>query len=818
MGMRDPMMQTSKRRPSLVPFAAGFMAVGMAVSGGLATRHVVQQQESRLLKRTSVEVGSTLSSAFVGEEASLRVLNGIDGPPSTGALQDFARRPGPLGGPTLAIFTVSTTAAGFALGADRIGSAPVSEVTPQRAAVANRAINSQKMATTVLHEAKASRLVVAVPGPPGQAWATLHESQIEPTTPYAFVPGSPFSELRGSLYVSSTAAPAALLLTTERTPALSRGVLRTVLPVGADSFVFFTKARTAMVGEFAENFAWIVFAAGLLAALLVTTTINVLSRRRYYALRMVEERTSELTTSVADLTATRGELQNILTTGPTLVVKRTLSPPEVTYISPNAQRLFGHPGDAAPDANFFRKNGHPDDLAVFAQALDDISTARKDTASMELRIRDGAGRYRWISLQMVPDTRVDGRVATILMFILDVDDRHRAHEAQREAHALALAANAAKDTFLSRVSHELRTPLNAILGFGQLLEADATTEDQRDSVAQILDGGRHLLSLVNEVLDVTSLESGLLRLTPETVDSAAIVRECVELMGPAADSAYVGLALDEPAEPVRQHVRADAQRLKQVMLNLLSNAVKYNRAGGSVHVAITAAGADSIAIAVHDTGRGIPASRLGQLFVPFERLGAEQTDIEGIGLGLALARQLARAMEGDITVMSTTGAGSTFTLTLPAAASETADSADELSPRAPRTEASRRVVHIEDYLVNLRLVEHTLAKRGHFTVLPAMTGSLGLDLARLHQPELVIVDLDLPDMTGEAVLHELRCGPSTSTIPVVFLSAKAISAEREAGLITAGAHACLRTPITVSELSLVLERALATRPLEEVLI
>lgn len=557
----------------------------------------------------------------------------------------------------------------------------------------------------------------------------------------------------------------------------------------------------------AHSARWFVFGGALLMGLVATVTSHILSRRGDFALRLVDERTAELTEAMAALTATRCELEGMVTGGPTLVVKRTLSPPRVTYVSPNIERLLGHSVASAMREGFFSNQGHPEDVPRFMEVLDKIGSGERLAATLEVRIRNGDGNYRWLSLQVGPDEVCDGRVVSIIAYGIDVDDRHRALEAQRDAHQLAAAANQAKSTFLSRVSHELRTPLNAILGFGQLLDADDVTDEQRESVGHILAGGRHLLQLVNEVLELSTLESGQMRLTVESINPGALVRECVTLITPATDAACLTVSVEDHA--TNYIVRADPQRFKQVMLNLLSNAAKYNRVGGSITVTLKPRSSDAVSIAIRDTGYGIAASRLDQLFVPFERLGAERTDVEGIGLGLCLARQLARAMHGDVFVTSTAGRSSTFTVELPGVEDRQASALDSVAPHAAHGFA-RSVVHMEDNLINLRLVEHTLAKQGSFTVMPAMSGSLGLDLARVHRPELVLIDLNLPDMSAEAVMHELRSRIGTAAIPVIILSAQAISHERKAALCAAGAEACVEAPINIAEFGRIIHDALTT--------
>jgi signal transduction histidine kinase len=253
-------------------------------------------------------------------------------------------------------------------------------------------------------------------------------------------------------------------------------------------------------------------------------------------------------------------------------------------------------------------------------------------------------------------------------FAHDISERRRAEEALRQAKQEAERANQAKSEFLSRMSHELRTPLNAILGFGQLLELEDLTVEQAECVAHMLNGGRHLLGLIDEVLDISRIESGSLALSPEPVDLPAVVRDTVDLVGPLAAARQITVDGPDPGEGGLT-VRADRQRLKQVLLNLASNAVKYNRHGGTIRVGCAPAGPGRVAVAVADSGPGIPPDKLARLFTPFDRLGAEHTEVQGTGMGLALSRGLVEAMGGTLTAESAVGEGTTFTLELPAVGS-----------------------------------------------------------------------------------------------------------------------------------------------------
>jgi signal transduction histidine kinase len=364
--------------------------------------------------------------------------------------------------------------------------------------------------------------------------------------------------------------------------------------------------------------------------------------------------------------------------------------------------------------------------------------------------------------------------------------------------AEARSASLAKTRFLSRTSHELRTPLNAILGFAQLLETDLQRSPQASQVEQILIAGRHLLSLIDEVLDIARIESGDLKLELEPQPLDALSEEVVELLRPLADRRTVSLHL-APTLAGRVAL-GDRQRLRQVLINLVSNAIKYNRPGGEVRIGVRQTG-EQVWLTVADTGPGIAAERLPRLFSPFDRLDAEGSGIEGTGLGLAVSRQLMRHMGGEIDVDSEPGRGSVFSLRLAPArgGSDAGPALRETSGRVPPppAEGPRSALVIEDNESNLALMRALMARRPHWRLRTARDGASGLADARAHPPSLILLDLHLPGLGGAAVLAALRADPMLRETPVVIVSADALPTTVEQ-LRALGATDYLTKPIDVA--------------------
>ena len=609
-------------------------------------------------------------------------------------------------------------------------------------------------------------------------------------------PNSPFRELRGAVYAAEEPDPAKLILTTEDRLPMTGHVERVRFPVGADEWTLLVAARGSLVGEFAQWAPLILLGVGLLAAALAAAAVETQTRRGAFAQATVDVRTAELED-------TRRFLERLFAAGPTAVLR--LNPGDgdgqVAYVSPNVERVLGVDLEEIITAGTFEEWVHPDDLALVRETGARLS-AGEACDDIEFRLRQPDGSYRWVSALWMEDHAETGGRQPVVVYLNDITARRRSEEEIRKAQQASEAANRSKSEFLSRMSHELRTPLNSVLGFGQLLEIDPMTPEQRESVEQIMHAGRHLLGLINEVLDITRIESGKLLLSSEPVHVADLVRDAVDLIRPLADQRQINVVSDRDGMN-GHYIYADQQRAKQVLLNLLSNAVKYNRQRGTVAISCFAPDDTRLCISVTDTGPGIRADQMDKLFAPFERLDAAQTDVEGTGIGLTLSRYLTQAMGGTLDVESVTEQGSTFSVTLPAAEAPVRRF-ERLydgngTAEVPNGGLRRKVLYIEDNAANLTLVKRILDRRPDIDVVAANQGSLGVELATKLQPALVLLDLHLPDIPGEQILHRLRSDRATSSIPVAILSADATIGQAQR-LLAAGAVAYMSKPLDVAEL------------------
>ncbi|KQN65279.1 histidine kinase [Duganella sp. Leaf61] len=450
------------------------------------------------------------------------------------------------------------------------------------------------------------------------------------------------------------------------------------------------------------------------------------------------------------------------------------------------------------DMTFIRKDGSRLPVSMSVSALRDAgqniigyllmgtdNTARKQ-AEREQALLDQRLREQQLALQ---DTNVE----------------------LEAARALAEKANLAKSEFLSAMSHELRTPLNAVLGFAQLLASDKpppTTSQQR-SLDQILKGGWYLLQLINEILDLAMIESGKVTMSQESMGLAEVLKDCQTLITPQAEKRGIRLFFAAMSEPY--YVHADRTRVKQVMINLLSNAIKYNRRGGMVIVECARAEGARVRVSVTDTGAGLNAEQVEQLFQPFNRLGQEEGAEEGTGIGLVVTRQLTELMGGAIGVFSEVGVGTTFWIELAASSEPVLEiPASDLAPAAAVGAGAplKTLLYIEDNPANLSLVEQLVLRRSDLKLLTAIDGYAGIELARTYQPDVILMDINLPGISGFGCLKILHDDAATAHIPVLALSANAMARDVEKG-VEAGFFQYLTKPINVTQFMCALDEALA---------
>jgi signal transduction histidine kinase/ActR/RegA family two-component response regulator len=378
------------------------------------------------------------------------------------------------------------------------------------------------------------------------------------------------------------------------------------------------------------------------------------------------------------------------------------------------------------------------------------------------------------------------------------------------ANARLIEADRVRREFLSQMSHELRTPLNAVVGFGQLLEMGELDERQQKAVHNILRSSRHLLGLIDEILDFAQVEASSMTMSIEPVMVGDLIAQGLDMIGPAAAHRDIELVVALPDCDVS--VAADRQRALQVLLNLLSNAVKYTHSGGTVEIAV-AVNRSKVQMMVVDDGPGIAPDVRGRLFAPFDRLGMEQTDIEGSGVGLALARSLAERMGGTLELARSGTDGSVFVFELPAAVLVAPDPAELAfeQPSAAPSDAPVTVLYVEDNLANVRLVETVVETMTGVKLLTALQGGIGVDLAAEHQPDLVLLDVHLPDIDGEEVLARLRSDPRTAGLRIVFLSADATK-DRIERFLASSADGHLTKPIEIGDLIRAIDAARPPRP------
>jgi PAS domain S-box-containing protein len=485
----------------------------------------------------------------------------------------------------------------------------------------------------------------------------------------------------------------------------------------------------------------------------------------------------------------------------------------ITDVNQQMIELTGRARDeliGAPCKNFFTDPDRAD------AAIKRVLTENK-VSDYELTVRAKNGEETVVSYNAATFHDRDRKLQGVFAAARDVTERKRLDQVLQEnnvelgnAKLAAETANLAKSDFLSSMSHELRTPLSAILGFAQLIQTGSPlpTATQMRSIDQILQAGWYLLELINEVLDLALIESGKMSLSLEPISLAEVLHECEAMIESQAKKNGISVAFPQFESPY--FVRADRTRLKQVLINLLSNAIKYNKAAGTVVVHYIVNSPERIRICVRDTGEGLSPEKIAQLFQPFNRLGQESNTVEGTGIGLVVCKRLIEWMGGVIDVESTVGEGSAFSIELnltpePQRAIGTAELATRAQPH-PNAEL-RTVLYVEDNPANLMLVEDIIARRSDIRLLSAMDGNLGVAIARAALPDVVLMDINLPGISGVKALKILAEDPLTAHIPVIALSANAMPRDIRKGL-EAGFFSYLTKPIKVNEFMDALDVAL----------
>jgi PAS domain S-box-containing protein len=489
----------------------------------------------------------------------------------------------------------------------------------------------------------------------------------------------------------------------------------------------------------------------------------------------------------------------------------------ITDVNKQMEALTGCTRDeliGAPFKNYFTD-------PEMAQAGIKKMLREKKLSNYELTACSRDGKTTVVSFNGTTFYDRDRKLQGVFAAARDVTERKLLDQALQEqnvelkrARAAAENANLAKSDFLSSMSHELRSPLNAILGFAQLMNSDSPppTASQTASIDQILRAGWYLLELINEILDLAQIESGRLALSAEPTSVAEVMLECQAMIEPLGQKR--GIKMEFPLFDLPCYVDADRTRLKQVLINLLSNAIKYNQPNGTVVVEMnrTDGYSDRVRISVKDSGAGLAPDKLAQLFQPFNRLGQERSTEEGTGIGLVMSKRLVELMGGEIGVESAVGSGSVFWFELNGAVVPQL-AADNAEPTvSPQAEVQRGVplqtlLYVEDNPANLNLIEQLIARRPDMRLLSARDGAQGIHLARTKQPEVILMDINLPGISGIEALRILREDPTTAHIPVVALSANAMPRDIERGL-QAGFFRYLTKPIKVNEFMLTLDVAL----------
>ena len=555
---------------------------------------------------------------------------------------------------------------------------------------------------------------------------------------------------------------------------------------------------------------WLFALVGLLFTAMLGGFLLITTGRTRRIETAVRERTAALQAEVLErevaqraLRESEQRLRNTLNNVPIGVIYTDLAG-RVKQCNPRFSELTGY---SEPDLlnRSLADCMHPDDVAQSEALMAQLVRGDLPMYRRTLRFIAQPGATLWVQVTMSLLRGSQGEPRSVVGVVEDITE-HLKLEAAEHAREAAEASNHAKSEFLSRMSHELRTPLNAMLGFAQLLELDTRqplTASQQPWVSQIQRAGWHLLEMINDVLDLSRIESGNLRLQIEALDLAEVLTATVALV--EGDARQRGIRITQELGPGTSTVLGDATRVKQIFTNLLSNAVKYNADGGRIHIASRVPAIDRVEIAVTDTGLGMTEAQLAELFQPFNRLGRERSTQEGTGIGLVISRRLAELMGGTLRARSTAGRGTSFVLNLPCASDpDTVRSElDALMPLPPDYHR-RRVHYVEDNETNVEVMRGILAQRPQVELQVSMLGCDGLAAIRAQHPDLVLLDMHLPDISGLELLRHLKADERTAAIPVVVVSADALEQQIDAAF-EAGASHYLTKPVDVGELLTVLD-------------
>lgn len=558
---------------------------------------------------------------------------------------------------------------------------------------------------------------------------------------------------------------------------------------------------------------WLFALVGLLSTAMLGAFLLTVTGRTRRIESAVRERTAALQAEVrerevaeAALRESEQRFRNILDNVPIGVLYTDLD----GYVKQANPRFCELTGYSAEELMHLRLADytHPEDIEQDEELMGQLVRGEIPMFRRHKRYITRSGATVWVQATVSLLRDAQSRPRSVVGVVEDITDDLKLEEAERAREA-AEASNRAKSDFLSRMSHELRTPLNAMLGFAQLLELDPRhplTEAQRPWVTQIQQAGWHLLEMINDVLDLSRIESGNLRLQIETLHLEELLDATLAMV--EGDAQQRRIVITREFAPGTGTLQGDATRVKQILTNLLSNAVKYNVDGGRIHIASRVQGPDAVEIAVTDTGLGMTPDQLADLFQPFNRLGRERSSQQGTGIGLVISQRLAELMGGTLRAHSVAGEGSAFILTLPCACDpDTVRSdLDALMPEA--AEYHRRLVHyVEDNETNVEVMRGILAQRPQVEMQVSITGLDGLAAIRARPPDLILLDMHLPDISGMELLRHLKNDPYTGGVPIVVVSADALSQQIDAAF-EAGCTHYLTKPVNVAELLTVVDELL----------